>query len=558
MVFPQTEKVILDSKVILRNLRRNASQSVTFQLSCSLEKKKAFKMVYSKTILPGSIPRRAPSPAFGEHGYFKHVMGYSRNTDKLKTKRELAGEVLRVAMMRSFQPPSPILGIWGAGEKTASPRIMRDHSPRLLRSIDGKGISSPSLSVSSAKFSLNSPQVCRATGTSSPKIHLANPKVHLLSGSNSPRVTGRVHKPVWRPKKSVHWKTNIATWIQMTAGNSSVSVSEASHCGDDWRCGRGCGVDNETSDDDGTMKFNTAGKSTCGVSSVKGEDSSDFEYTDFAGLNRKNREVRKYENPYVTSVEDHHSETASSISHLHSPPVRNPLPPPPPSPPPPPPPPENSELHYYSELNCSCDYQGSLSASSSSSHTYEDIDDSIDMNLSDKDSISKKYSRSNSSTSSSSSHTYCEISQVGRGAKPEVFGSLLRNDNRLEALKSTLVHLLPKDDIISTTLLACRLGDLEYLQDLAKQSRLNGRARDLQGATCLHYAARGGHIHILRFLLEDQGERGIVKCDVGATPLHDAAALGHLSVLKYLKKHSRHTLDLTDKDGSTVLHVAAR
>ncbi|XP_042236625.1 uncharacterized protein LOC121875934 [Homarus americanus] len=524
-------------------------------------------MVYNTTIFPGSLERMV-SPGPGDLENFKHILGYWRGTNELKSKRDLAGEVLRVAIRRSCRPRSPAPGGWkvtvdGWGDqdpRARSPPLIRgkqspklmSHSPRVLRcqspvlkEVVGSKISSPRLRVRSPKVTIKSPQLRKATGRDSPKLALGTLKSRL--GKESPRLTGRVHKPAWRPKKSVHWKTNIATWIQMTAKNSSVSVCEASSCGDDWSC-RHEGHENETSDDDGTMRFNTAGKSIYGGSSTKDEDSSDFEYTDFAQVNKPGeRRTNTYVNPYFISVASG-PPPLSLRKQLH---------------PPPPPPPPDGDLgsNYYNELNCSCGCQGSVG----SSHTYEDVEDSFDTNSltshdtkQQRNSSSSSSSRSSRSSSNSSNHTYCEISQVGRGAKREVLSSLLRNDHHLESLKSTLVHVLPKDDITSTTLLACRLGDLEYLQDLAKQSRLNPCARDLQGATCVHYAARGGHLHILRFLLEDQGQRQVMKCDVGATPLHDAAALGHLDTLKYLRKHSKHTLDLTDKDGATVLHVAAR
>ncbi|ROT74337.1 hypothetical protein C7M84_007189 [Penaeus vannamei] len=407
-----------------------------------------------------------------EENPFKHVIGYGRGSVRRRTKKELSLEVLSSTLRKAFRTRSPggssIITDGGDDETSQrtpriyhpSPRLRPIHGPagRKVHSPGTKRGNSPTRKVNRT----GSPKVLRASGRDSPKFHLGgSPKVRLGAGRDSPRIAGRVQKTTWRPKKSVHWKTNIATWIQMTAMNSSVSVSEASNC------------------------------------DIKEEDSSDFEYTAYG----KARDAAESSaNAYFGSLfqrqRDH--------------------------PPLPAPPSPEDEAHYYSELECSC---GCQESECTSEHTYEDLEDSIE-------------------------------DRVGRGAKPEVLGSL-RHEYRLEAIKSTLVHVLPKDDIVSTTLLACRLGDLEYLQDLAKQSRLDPRSHDLQGATTFHYAARGGHVHVIRFLLEDVGERGVMRCDVGATPLHDAAALGHLPALKYLYKHSDHTLDLTDHEGATVLHVAA-
>lgn len=477
-------------------------------------------------------------PSLGEEDNpFKHVIGYGRGSMRRRTKKDLSLEALSSTLKKAFRTRSPggsSIVTDGGDDETSqrtpriyhpSPRLRQIPVVRKVHSPVTKRVNSPTRKVNRT----SSPKLFRASGRDSPKFHLGgSPKVRLGAGRDSPRIAGRVQKTTWRPKKSVHWKTNIATWIQMTAMNSSVSVSEASNCewsdGDDDDDEKAQGQ--KSSDDDGTMRFNTAGKSACGDSSIKEEDSSDFEYTAYG----KARDAAESSaNAYFGSLFQKQRE----------------------QPPLPAPPSPEDDAHYYSELECSC---GCQESECTSEHTYEDLEDSIEDRVAYK---KKRRGSSSSSCSTGSSHTYCEIPQVGRGAKPEVLGSL-RHEYRLEAIKSTLVHVLPKDDIVSTTLLACRLGDLEYLQDLAKQSRLDPRVRDLQGATTFHYAARGGHVHIIRFLLEDVGERGVMRCDVGATPLHDAAALGHLPALKFLYKHSDHTLDLTDHEGATVLHVAAR
>lgn len=498
-------------------------------------------------------------PGDGGGGYFLHIMGHGRGIgsgeclDKMTPKRALT----------PFTPPLKLLDLsstwyqdpigknthWIGRQQVSSPRYVTRRNiahkmffPDRTGGRKTPGIGSPRLRVGGAKQPLHSPQLRKASGRESPWAPPLSPLVHKRPGVDSPRLCGRIQKPPRRPKKSVHWKTNIATWIQMNAKTSSMSFSEASTYDSDWGNVDGkCSGDggNETSDDDGTMRFNTAGKSVCCTSTGKEEDSSDFEYTNFSQRS-DDAEKRVYFGAFHHRTESHSGTLEAlgvppfSTPRKFSPPLSVPNSPP-----------EDDESHHYSELDCSC---------SSSIHTYEEVDD-----CEEQTSIAReRRQRLSSESSTSSIHTYCEIEQVNRGSKPEVLASLLRNDSRLEILKSTLVHLLPKDDIISTTLLACRLGDLEYLQDLSKQGHLDASARDLQGASCLHYAARGGHNHILRFLLEDGRQRGVVRCDVGATPLHDAAALGHLTTLKYLSKHSKNALHLTDKDGATILHVAAR
>lgn len=78
------------------------------------------------------------------------------------------------------------------------------------------------------------------------------------------------------------------------------------------------------------------------------------------------------------------------------------------------------------------------------------------------------------------------------------------------------------------------------------------------GATCVHYAARGGHVKVLDFLVNKCTMRANVRSFVGATPAHDAAAMGKLPALVWLLRNTDCTLWDRDKDGATVLHIAAR
>ena len=478
-------------------------------------------------------------------GYFLHIMGSGKgleSMDKMTTKRKLTSITpsLKLLDLSSswYQDLTGKKANWITKHQVSSPRYVTRRSlaqkvllPDRTMGRETPGISSPRLRIAGNRQPLHSPQLRKASGRDNPWVPPRSPLVHVKAGLDSPLLSGRIEKTSRRPKKSVHWKTNIATWIQMNANPSSMSFSEVSNYESDWGSvdgRRSSEGGNDTSDDDGTMRFNTAGKSVCCASTGKEEDSSDFEYTNFSQDDEDAEKVYYDKNVSRSATLEAHGESRYLTPRKFLPP---PVPPPVPDAPN-----EDSESHYYSEFPCSC---------SCSVHTYECLDDGEEQRCCSESSIS-------------SIHTYCEIDEVNRGSKPEVLATLLRNDHRLDVLKSTLVHLLPKDDIISTTLLACRLGDLEYLQDLNKQRRLNASARDLQGASCLHYAARGGHDHILRFLLEEGRQRGVVRCDVGATPLHDAAALGHITTLKYLNKHCKNALLLTDKDGASVLHVAAR
>lgn len=106
---------------------------------------------------------------------------------------------------------------------------------------------------------------------------------------------------------------------------------------------------------------------------------------------------------------------------------------------------------------------------------------------------------------------------------------------------------------------ACRRGDVHLVQTLQRRYGTDPllRLRDCRGATCLHHAARGGHIAVLRQLTigaRDTAPRTVV----GATPLHDTAVLGQLGALKWLLQHTTCSLRDTDLEGCTVMHLAAR
>lgn len=78
-------------------------------------------------------------------------------------------------------------------------------------------------------------------------------------------------------------------------------------------------------------------------------------------------------------------------------------------------------------------------------------------------------------------------------------------------------------------------------------------ARDDEGATALHFAARGGHTPILDRLLLMGAP--VVTDSWGGTPLHDAAENGHVECCQTLVSHHVDP-SLRDEDGYTAADLA--
>ena len=87
---------------------------------------------------------------------------------------------------------------------------------------------------------------------------------------------------------------------------------------------------------------------------------------------------------------------------------------------------------------------------------------------------------------------------------------------------------------------------------------LVNNAKDSCGQTPLHYAAAGGHMGVIHYLITKHG------CDVktpntnGSLPLHIACISGHLSVTQYFINEQNCDSKSQTKDGATLLHYASQ
>ena len=107
--------------------------------------------------------------------------------------------------------------------------------------------------------------------------------------------------------------------------------------------------------------------------------------------------------------------------------------------------------------------------------------------------------------------------------------------------------------------LSSRNGWLDVTKDLTTNYHFDPQERNVWGITCLHYAAEGNHVDVVRYL--------ITKCNCDPmttsdryrnTVLHRAAAHGSLDVMKYLINHHNCNPMATNERDETILHCAVK
>ena len=107
--------------------------------------------------------------------------------------------------------------------------------------------------------------------------------------------------------------------------------------------------------------------------------------------------------------------------------------------------------------------------------------------------------------------------------------------------------------------LSSRNGWLDVTKDLITNYHFNPQERNVWGMTCLHYAAEGNHVDVVRYLITK------CNCDPAMTTdkyrntvLHKAAAHGSLDVMKYLINHHNCNPMATNELDKTILHYAVK
>ena len=98
-------------------------------------------------------------------------------------------------------------------------------------------------------------------------------------------------------------------------------------------------------------------------------------------------------------------------------------------------------------------------------------------------------------------------------------------------------------------------GDLEGLK--SSNSQIDDTLEDEDGASCLHYAARGGNLNIVEYLVKTLSFSVLNRSKTGASALHDAAASGNTEVVQWLLENTTIKADDQDGSGLTPIHLAA-
>ncbi|XP_052242445.1 putative ankyrin repeat protein RF_0381 [Dreissena polymorpha] len=80
--------------------------------------------------------------------------------------------------------------------------------------------------------------------------------------------------------------------------------------------------------------------------------------------------------------------------------------------------------------------------------------------------------------------------------------------------------------------------------------------QDVNGAHCIHYAARGGHIDALEYLIS-RGSDPMSTTNAASTILHLAAFDGHLEMANYICDKYPSLLNALDGTGHNVAHYSA-
>ena len=92
---------------------------------------------------------------------------------------------------------------------------------------------------------------------------------------------------------------------------------------------------------------------------------------------------------------------------------------------------------------------------------------------------------------------------------------------------------------------------------LSIRSHGRGKRRRRDGKSCLHYAARNGHLDCVKYLVQSHAMDIQQASGDGTTPLHMACYGGHLSVIQYFVSQEPCAARATNEWGCSAAHWVA-
>ena len=133
----------------------------------------------------------------------------------------------------------------------------------------------------------------------------------------------------------------------------------------------------------------------------------------------------------------------------------------------------------------------------------------------------------------------------------------------MSAVDTGLEPLPTLSDLEETIHMAAYAGNLALCTMRLKQGLVKADSRDADGRTPIHWACAGGHVNVLRMLLEcletkEERVRVIDKHDEGGwTPLMSATSAGHVEVVKELLSHNC-DCNICNDNGQIPLHYTKK
>ncbi|WCR59677.1 MAG: Phosphocholine transferase AnkX [Wolbachia endosymbiont of Ctenocephalides felis wCfeF] len=119
-----------------------------------------------------------------------------------------------------------------------------------------------------------------------------------------------------------------------------------------------------------------------------------------------------------------------------------------------------------------------------------------------------------------------------------------------------VVGYLKRAQLGQGLLIAAKYGDLNEVKGLINQEA-SLDAKYSNGETVMHFAAYGGNLDIVKYLVVDAKNSLEIKDNSDRVPLHYAAYNGKLDVVKYFIDEKKVDANIKDKDGCTPLYWAS-